>query len=114
MSVYIIHENDAWIKGLQRELTALNVPHDFWFADGGSVDLEAVPPTGIFYNRMSPSSHHRGHASAMYYTGTRGSKGALLCLAFLVCIELVRISLLSPKILQLCLFSDRLLLSIPS
>jgi glutathione synthase/RimK-type ligase-like ATP-grasp enzyme len=33
------------------------------------LDLGAVPPEGIFYNRMSASSHTRGHRFAPEYTG---------------------------------------------
>ena len=34
------------------------------------VDLESVPPEGIFYNRMSASSHTRDHRYAVEMTGT--------------------------------------------
>ena len=35
-----------------------------------SLDLSSIPPLGIFYNRMSASSHTRGHRYAPEYTAT--------------------------------------------
>jgi len=37
------------------------LPYQDWFLDEGIVDLKTEPPDGIFYNRMSASSHTRGH-----------------------------------------------------
>jgi GNAT superfamily N-acetyltransferase len=62
--VYVIHENDAWMEPLRREFAALGVPHTEWFVDDGILDLTAAPPEGVFYNRMSASSHTRGHQYA--------------------------------------------------
>lgn len=62
--VYVIHENEEWTTHLFRRLDELGVPYEDWFTDTGSVDLTSVPPQGIFYNRMSASSHTRGHRFA--------------------------------------------------
>ncbi len=62
--VHIIHENSEWTAPLIGALRAHNVPYRDWHLDGGSVDLDATPPAGIFYNRMSASSHTRGHRFA--------------------------------------------------
>jgi len=59
--VYVIHENSDWTKPLLRELTERETPHREWFLDRGIVDFENPPPEGVFYNRMSASSHTRGH-----------------------------------------------------
>jgi glutathione synthase/RimK-type ligase-like ATP-grasp enzyme len=59
--VYVIHENDAWMEPLRREFAALGVPFSEWFLDEGILDLTSAPPEGVFYNRMSASSHTRGH-----------------------------------------------------
>ncbi|WP_273831671.1 ATP-grasp domain-containing protein [Guptibacillus sedimenti] len=67
--VFIIHENEEWTKPLKQELEALHVPYEDWFLSEGSLDLSDVPPDGIFYNRMSASSHTRGHRYAPEYTG---------------------------------------------
>lgn len=67
--VYVLHENDAWVEPLRTELENLGVPYSEWFLDHGLLDLGATPPEGIFYNRMSASSHTRGHRYAPELTG---------------------------------------------
>ncbi|TMW72519.1 ATP-grasp domain-containing protein [Alteribacter natronophilus] len=62
--IYIIHENDEWTAPLKEALTALEVPYEDWHLAEGTVNLQEAPPEGIFYNRMSASSHTRGHRYA--------------------------------------------------
>jgi RimK-like ATP-grasp domain len=62
--IYIIHENSEWTVHLTRRLDELGLPYEEWFLDKGKVDLSATPPEGVFYNRMSASSHTRGHRFA--------------------------------------------------
>src|SRR5262249_10873970 len=62
--VFVIHENDAWVEPLRRELALLGVPFREWFLDEGMLHLAMTPPEGVFYNRMSASSHTRGHRYA--------------------------------------------------
>lgn len=62
--VYIIHENSEWTTHLIKRLEELQVPYEEWHLDEGLVNLNEVPPEGIFYNRMSASSHTRGHRYA--------------------------------------------------
>lgn len=59
--VHVIHENAAWTAPLLRALDERGVPYRDWLLDAGGVDLESAPPPGIFYSRMSASSHTRGH-----------------------------------------------------
>lgn len=61
--VHIIHENPEWLPPLAAALDAAGVPFEEWLLDGGSFDFSAPPPEGIFYNRMSASSHTRGTRS---------------------------------------------------
>ena len=68
-SIYVIHENTPWTEALVRELKRLGVPYELWFLDEGVLDLSEQPPHGIFYNRMSASSHTRDHRFAAEYTG---------------------------------------------
>jgi hypothetical protein len=68
-AIFVIHENSDWVEPLRREFAALGAPFQEWFLDGGSLDLGALPPEGIFYNRMSASSHTRGHRYAPELTG---------------------------------------------
>lgn len=67
--IHIIHENDDWTAPLRAALEARGLPYTDWFLDQGTIDLGAAPPTGVFYNRMSASSHTRGHRYAPEYTG---------------------------------------------
>jgi hypothetical protein len=62
--IYIIHENDEWITQLKSELENLNQPYETWFIDELELDLDSAPPQGVFYNRMSASSHTRDHRYA--------------------------------------------------
>src|SRR5215510_5893267 len=47
----------------------LGTPVQEWFLDEGTLDLRRAPPEGVFYNRMSASSHTRDHRFAAEYTG---------------------------------------------
>jgi len=67
--VYVIHENSEWTIHLTKRLEELGVPFEEWHLDEGTVDLSTVPPEGIFYSRMSASSHTRDHRFAAEFTG---------------------------------------------
>jgi len=67
--VHVIHENGIWVEPLRTAFTELGTPFDEWFLDRGVLDLRAAPPEGVFYNRMSASSHTRDHRYAAEYTG---------------------------------------------
>ena len=67
-TIYVIHENDDWTRPLKAALDARGLPYEDWFLDEGLLDLSAPPPHGVFYNRMSASSHTRGHRYAAEYT----------------------------------------------
>ncbi|MFK7830199.1 MAG: RimK family alpha-L-glutamate ligase [Congregibacter sp.] len=64
---YIIHENQEWSRPLMDALDNLSVPFEDWFLDEGELDLSEPPPDGVFYNRMSASSHTRDHRYAPEY-----------------------------------------------
>jgi hypothetical protein len=66
--VHEIHENDAWVAPLRAQFARLGTPVAEWFLDRGALDLTQAPPDGVFYNRMSASSHTRGHRYAPEYT----------------------------------------------
>ena len=68
MKAYIIHENEAWTKPLESHLKELKVDFEDWHVENAKIDLSRNPPKGIFYNRMSASSHVRGHRFAPEYT----------------------------------------------
>eukprot|EP00004_Rigifila_ramosa_P018982 TRINITY_DN4790_c0_g1_i2.p1 TRINITY_DN4790_c0_g1~~TRINITY_DN4790_c0_g1_i2.p1 ORF type:complete len:345 (-),score=63.16 TRINITY_DN4790_c0_g1_i2:21-1055(-) len=67
--VYIIHENPDWIPALFAALEHLGVPHaDLNVAHSRSFCLDDSPPEGVFFSRMSASSHTRGHRFAVEHT----------------------------------------------
>jgi len=62
--IYVIHENDEWLIPLRKSLNKIKAPYIEWHMDRESFDFKKSPPDGIFYNRMSASSHSRGHRYA--------------------------------------------------
>lgn len=62
--IYVIHENNEWTMHLEKRLQELNLPYELWYLDEGTVNLQEAPPEGIFYSRMSASSHTRNHRFA--------------------------------------------------
>ena len=66
--IYIIHENDEWVEPLRKELNNISAPFEVWHLGKRNIDHLDKPPEGVFYNRMSASSHTRGHRYAPEYT----------------------------------------------
>jgi hypothetical protein len=64
VKVYVIHENPQWYAPLAAAFDAAGVPHQEWLLGSGLLDLDAAPPAGVFWSRMSASSHTRGHPFA--------------------------------------------------
>ena len=62
--IYIIHENEEWTKPLKSALTQLGTSYEDWFINEKIIDIQSLPPQGVFYNRMSASSHTRGNRFA--------------------------------------------------
>jgi len=59
--IHVLHENPAWLPPLAQALDQRGLPWTQWFLHEASFDLSAPPPEGVFYNRMSASSHTRDH-----------------------------------------------------
>ena len=66
--VYLLHENPDWLPPFVSAFAARSVPWSEWRIDAGILDLAAVPPDGVFYSRISASSHTRDHRFAPDYT----------------------------------------------
>ncbi len=66
--VHVIHENAEWSQPLFAALDRLGVPYADWHMAQGTLDLGQAPPAGVFYNRMSASSHTRDHRYSPEYT----------------------------------------------
>lgn len=68
--IYVLHENPEWFEPLAQSLRALNTPFEEWLTVEGITDLNAAPPEGVFFNRMSASAHTRDHRYAVEYAET--------------------------------------------
>ena len=69
-AIYVLHENEEWVAPLRAAFDRQSLPFEEWHLAQGSVDLGEVPPAGVFYNRMSASSHTRGHRFAPELAGS--------------------------------------------
>jgi len=58
----VLYENPAWIPPLRDALEQEGFRVRLVHVNEGSIDASAPPPEGIWMNRISPSSHTRGHA----------------------------------------------------
>ena len=63
-NIYIIHENDEWLIPLRESFKKIKAPYKEWHMNKVNIDLKGPAPSGVFYNRMSASSHSRGHRYA--------------------------------------------------
>ena len=66
--IYVLHENNDWVIPLRKAFAERNLPYAEWYLDQWAVDLSGLPPHGVFYNRMSASSHTRNHRYAAELT----------------------------------------------
>ncbi|HEX6933302.1 MAG TPA: hypothetical protein VF162_14250 [Streptosporangiaceae bacterium] len=64
MKVHVLHENPEWFAPVGAALTRAGVPHEQWLLGDAVLDLGEEPPPGVFWSRMSASSHTRGHPHA--------------------------------------------------
>lgn len=67
--IYVLHENDDWTDPLIEQLRIRGLAYESWHLARGHFDLLATPPEGVFYNRMSASSHTRDHRFSPEYCG---------------------------------------------
>ncbi|PYY32145.1 MULTISPECIES: RimK family alpha-L-glutamate ligase [unclassified Curtobacterium] len=66
--VYVIHENPEWFPPLAAAFEAEGVPVQEVLLTEGQIDLGAEPEPGVYWSRMSASSHTRGHEHSKEYT----------------------------------------------
>jgi hypothetical protein len=66
--VYVIHENPEWFPPLAAAFEAEGVPVQEILLTEGQIDLAAEPEPGVYWSRMSASSHTRGHEHSKEYT----------------------------------------------
>lgn len=65
--IYIIHENEEWIPPFKDAFERAGVPFDEILLTEGSISLDSPPPHGVFWSRLSASSHTRSHAMSKEY-----------------------------------------------
>ena len=68
VKAYVLHENPEWYPPFAAAFDAAGVEHEQWLLGDGPLDLDAEPPAGVFWSRMSASSHTRGHPFAKDHT----------------------------------------------
>ena len=59
--IHVLYENPAWIPPLQEALAREGFRVRLVHVNEGLVDPSVPPPEGVWINRISPSSHTRGH-----------------------------------------------------
>lgn len=65
--IYIIHENPEWIPPFEEAFKRAGVPFGEILLTQGSINLDKEPPKGVFWSRMSASSHTRNNAYSKEY-----------------------------------------------
>lgn len=75
--IHVLHENPEWYAPLASAFDAAGVPVREWRLGAGVLDLDEPPPAGVYWSRMSASSHSRGHPFAK--DQTRGALTWLEC-----------------------------------
>jgi hypothetical protein len=68
VKVHVLHENPEWFPPFANAFNTAGLDFEEWLLITGTIDLDATPPQGVFYNRLSASSHTRGHAWSKDYT----------------------------------------------
>jgi glutathione synthase/RimK-type ligase-like ATP-grasp enzyme len=68
MTVHVIYENEDWMPPVREALASRGLRVVEHFTAGGSLEIGGEVPEGIVLNRMSPSSHTRGHQGGVVYT----------------------------------------------
>lgn len=63
-AIHVLYEDDARAEAVFAALERRGLPHARWHLGGGLVDPAEVPPEGVFYSRLSASSHIRDHRFA--------------------------------------------------
>ncbi len=68
MTVYALHENPEWFPPFADAFESAGLDYQEWLLIEGAIDLDVAPPEGVFWNRLSASSHTREHGHAKEYT----------------------------------------------
>jgi glutathione synthase/RimK-type ligase-like ATP-grasp enzyme len=64
IDIVVMHENEEWLVPLRNAFEERGRTFREWFLHEGVVPFDEVPSQAVYYNRMSASSHTRGHRFA--------------------------------------------------
>ena len=67
-NINVLYENPAWIPPLREALEGEGLRVHLLHVNEGSIDPATAPAEGIWMNRISPSSHTRGHTHTVELT----------------------------------------------
>jgi hypothetical protein len=67
-AIYALHENPEWFPPFAAAFEAEGLPMVEWILTEGTLDLDEAPPEGIFWSRISASSHTRDHTLTKDYS----------------------------------------------
>lgn len=65
--IYIIHENPEWIPPFKEAFDRAGVRFNEILLTQGGISLDSIPPQGVFWSRLSASSHTRDNAFSKEY-----------------------------------------------
>ncbi|MCZ2404127.1 alpha-L-glutamate ligase [Paenarthrobacter sp. Z7-10] len=65
--IYALHENPDWFPPFARAFEQEGLEVEEWILTDGLLDLDSVPPEGIFWSRISASAHTRDHGLSKDY-----------------------------------------------
>lgn len=65
--VVVLYENEDWLAPLVASLERKKIPYELRFVNGGQIDIATPPKPAVYINRMSPSSHTRGHMDGVRF-----------------------------------------------
>lgn len=68
MTIYALHENPEWFPPFAQAFENADLNYRELLLTDGQIDLNTTPPEGVYWNRLSASSHTRGNAFAREYT----------------------------------------------
>ncbi|MDM4761616.1 alpha-L-glutamate ligase [Galbitalea sp. SE-J8] len=65
LAVHVLHDHPEWLPPFRAAFAAEGVALREWLLeDGARIDLSEAPPDGLFWSRLSASSHTRGRRVA--------------------------------------------------
>ncbi|GAB3520414.1 ATP-grasp domain-containing protein [Arthrobacter monumenti] len=66
--IFALHENPEWFPPFAHAFEREGLAFEEWLLTEGTLDLDSTPPEGIFWSRISASSHTRDHNLSKDYT----------------------------------------------